>query len=207
MQLIKMDCMATHDSLDYCTTREAARILGVSVRTVQLWVENGTLDAWKTEGGHRRVSIASVERVRHTGKYRSGAPRTKEKINVLVVEDDNILLRLYRIRMESWGLPITVSTAHNGVEGLIMIGRVSPDLLITDLNMPELDGFTMVRTLVGSSLRDGMEIVVVTGLDEDEIAASGGLPKDIQVLPKPVPFGELKALCENILARRMALST
>ncbi|WP_434089560.1 MerR family transcriptional regulator [Neopusillimonas aromaticivorans] len=40
------------------STREAADRLGVSVRTVQLWVESGVLDAWKTPGGHRRIPLA-----------------------------------------------------------------------------------------------------------------------------------------------------
>lgn len=40
----------------FCTTREAAGLLGVSVGTVQLWVESGLLQAWKTSGGHRRVA-------------------------------------------------------------------------------------------------------------------------------------------------------
>lgn len=44
-----------------CTTRKAAALLGVSLRTVQSWVDKGTLDAWKTVGGHRRVTIASIE--------------------------------------------------------------------------------------------------------------------------------------------------
>ena len=42
-------------------TREAAEVIGVSVRTVQLWVENGSLEAWKTPGKHRRILRASVE--------------------------------------------------------------------------------------------------------------------------------------------------
>lgn len=40
-------------------------MLGVSVATVQLWVESGLLDAWKTRGGHRRVQRASIERLLH----------------------------------------------------------------------------------------------------------------------------------------------
>lgn len=48
----------------FLTTREAAQVLGVSLRTVQLWVDGGTLDAWKTVGGHRRVTKESVERLR-----------------------------------------------------------------------------------------------------------------------------------------------
>ncbi len=47
----------------FCTTREAATLLGVSVGTVQLWVESGLLRAWKTAGGHRRVMRDSVERL------------------------------------------------------------------------------------------------------------------------------------------------
>lgn len=42
------------------TTREAARLLGVSVGTVQKWVESGELSGWKTPGGHRRVRWSAV---------------------------------------------------------------------------------------------------------------------------------------------------
>lgn len=42
------------------TTREAARLLGVSVGTVQKWVESGELAGWKTPGGHRRVRWSAV---------------------------------------------------------------------------------------------------------------------------------------------------
>lgn len=199
--------MEQHDSTEFCTTREAAKILGISVRTAQLWVENGMLDAWKTEGGHRRISLTSVERVRQYGKDQPPPIDEFNNLNVLVVEDDNILLKLYRMRMESWGIPITLATAHNGVEGLILVGRLSPDLLITDLSMPELDGFGMLRTLTRSPFREGMEIVVVTGLDQAEIDAHGSLPDDIKVLPKPVPFTELRNICEQLLARRRELAT
>ncbi len=44
------------------STIEAARRLGLAVRSVQLMVDRGELDAWKTPGGHRRISCASVER-------------------------------------------------------------------------------------------------------------------------------------------------
>ena len=44
-----------------CTTRQAAEALGVALRTAQLWTESGRLRAWKTEGGHRRILVASVK--------------------------------------------------------------------------------------------------------------------------------------------------
>jgi excisionase family DNA binding protein len=45
-----------------CSTRDVARVLGMAVRSVQLMVDRGDLEAWKTPGGHRRIAKASVER-------------------------------------------------------------------------------------------------------------------------------------------------
>lgn len=53
----------------FCTTREAAQLLGVSVGTVQLWVERGVLEAWKTTGGHRRVLRDSVDKLLRRARH------------------------------------------------------------------------------------------------------------------------------------------
>lgn len=60
-----------------CSTRDVARVLGMAVRSVQLMVDRGELDAWKTPGGHRRIARASVERWLAQSRSRStegGAP-------------------------------------------------------------------------------------------------------------------------------------
>ena len=197
-------------SRNYCTTREAADRLGVSLRTAQLWVDSGILEAWKTEGGHRRITLTSVERLMQektaTASPTDGdTPPDNDRLKVLVVEDDNVLLKLYRMRIAAWNLPIDVTTASNGYEALVLIGREQPDLMISDLLMPGIDGFQMVRTLLASSFREGMEVVIVSGISDQEIEQSGGLPPGVKRLPKPVPFAELKAMAENLLARRAKL--
>jgi excisionase family DNA binding protein len=190
----------------YCTTREAAEMLGVSLRTVQLWAESGLIEAWKTEGGHRRISRASVQRLLQGGNYplpKLAAPEQRfERLKVLVVEDDSVLLKLYKTVIASWNLPIDLITAGNGVEGLIRVGRDTPDLMITDLSMPGMDGFELIRSLATSSFREGMEIVAVTGLDAAEVVARGGLPEGVRQFPKPVPFAELRAIVAGMLERR-----
>lgn len=62
-----------------CSPGEAAKILGVSPKTIQLWVDNGVLDAWKTVGGHRRVTVESVERIKREGVVSRNAAATPEK--------------------------------------------------------------------------------------------------------------------------------
>jgi excisionase family DNA binding protein len=199
---------------EFCTTREAAEVLGVSLRTAQLWVDSGILQAWKTEGGHRRISVDSVEKLMRTGSAaqsgnasgtKAGVPVDLTRLKILVVEDDNTLIKLYRTYIGSWNLPLQISTALNGYEALILIGREQPDLMIADLSMPGMDGFQMIRTLAGSSFREGMEIVVVTGMEDETIAAQGGLPENIKVFHKPIPFVELRAMVETMMAERAAL--
>jgi len=194
----------------YCTTREASQMLGVSLRTVQLWSESGLLETWKTDGGHRRISRASVQRLLSAkgageGEHpTSDALRPLDRLKILVVEDDSVLLKLYKTVIANWGLPIDVIVAGNGVEGLMLVGREAPDLMIADLSMPGMDGFQLVRSLAASSFREGMEIVVVTGLDAADIEARGGLPSDVRLFPKPVPFAELRTIAAGLLARRAA---
>ncbi|MCF8161330.1 MAG: response regulator [Polaromonas sp.] len=190
----------------FCTTREAATLLGVSVGTVQLWVENGLLRAWKTAGGHRRVMRDSVGELlrkvpEQPGRATLAEPLSKQprQLKVLVVEDDADLLRLYQAKLARWPMPTQVTGMHSAIDALLAIGRSGPDLLITDLNMPEMDGFSMLRILHRAPDLAHTIIVVVTGLDEAAIAAKGGLPTGILLLAKPIPFDRLQEIAAGIV--------
>jgi excisionase family DNA binding protein len=200
---------APYNAADYCSTKEAAAVLGVSHRTVQLWVESGTLQAWRTAGGHRRITLESVNRLvegrriaiaAHAPPPAAPPPPASSTRRVLVVDDDPLMLRLYELEMAGWGMDLNVVKANNGFEALIRIGEERPDLLVSDLNMPGMDGFRMIRTLREDSGSAGMSMIVVSGLDRATIKAMG-LPADIPVFPKPVPFVELRAAVEHGLAR------
>ena len=202
-----LQAMSSYNPADYCSTKEAAATLGVSHRTVQLWVENGTLQAWRTAGGHRRITVESVNRLVDGRRLAiagrapgvPSAPAASGR-RVLVVDDDPLMLRLYELEMAGWGLDLDLIKANNGFEALIRIGEQRPDLLVSDLSMPGMDGFRMIRTLREDAGTAGMNMIVVSGLDRATIKAMG-LPSDIPVFPKPVPFGELRGAVENGLPR------
>jgi len=194
----------------FVTTQEAAQMLGVTIRTVQMWTESGLLSGWKTEGGHRRIHRDSVQRLLHdTGAKNllrrktdvAGASPAVRPLRVLIVEDDQTLLRLYRLQLARWSLAPEVMTASNGFEALVRIGKMQPDLLISDLSMPEMDGFQMLRTLRSLPELDTTEIVVVTGLDKSDVATRGGLPDGIEILSKPIPFPLLVKIAQRVAAQ------
>ena len=183
----------------FCTTREAATLLGVSVGTVQLWVESGLLQAWKTAGGHRRVLRDSVLGLLHK-KPTPGVPA--RRLRIMVVEDDTALLRLYEINMSRWPMVPEEIPVDNAVTALITIGRSPPDLLVMDLHMPGMDGFRMLREMHASPEISNTNIVVVTGLDAAAIAERGGLPAGVEVLPKPIPFNRLLEIATGLVSQR-----
>ncbi len=199
----------TRQDDDVLTTRQAAELLGVALRTVQLWVEAGALPAWKTAGGHRRIARDAVERLKQRQVQDMHAPApvaaaaAPARVRLLVVEDDADLLRLYALTVESWDLPIDLDLARNGFEGLVRLGEQPPDMLITDLMMPGMDGFRMLRALQAMKpLAQSMDILVVTALSPADIADRGGLPTGIQSFTKPVPFSQLEQRARRLLAQK-----
>jgi excisionase family DNA binding protein len=188
----------------FCTTREAAILLGVSVGTVQLWVESGLLQAWKTAGGHRRVLRDSVDgllRKKPAVPVQPAppvvTPSNARRMRVLVVEDDPSLLRLYSAQIARWPLATDVTLIDNAVNALLHMGRGGPDLLISDLHMPGMDGFSMLRALHRAPEMAYTKVVVVTGLDANDVKSRGGVPPGVEVLAKPIPFARLLSIAQD----------
>ena len=184
-------------------------MLGVSVGTVQQWVETGLLKAWKTAGGHRRVTRESVESLLHKPQIHGttlpdsvGSSESKRRrLRVLVLEDDPDLLILYKIKLSSWPMNPEIVGVPNAVSALIAIGRAVPDLLIADMRMSEgVDSFDMLREMHKTPEMANTTIVVVSGMDAAEIEARGGVPAGVEVLPKPIPFHRLQDIATQIAA-------
>lgn len=173
-----------------CTTKEAARRLAVTTRTIQLWAEAGVLPAWKTAGGHRRFNISDIDTLQK--RLLSGEDESQVKLKLLVIEDEPDLLTLYRFNVEGWSLPVELQTATDGYEGLLKIGAWQPDMIITDLQMPNMDGFYMLDMLHQQAELKNIVMIAVTALSKEDINDKGGLPEGVTIYPKPIPFDRIE---------------
>lgn len=93
---------------------------------------------------------------------------------VLVVEDTLDTRELLHLYLTTAGF--TVVTACDGREGLYMARAEKPDLVVTDLNMPHLDGLSLVRELRAESEFKDLPIIVLTAFgkqDRDEAIRAG----------------------------------
>ena len=184
------------------TTREAAKLLDVSLRTVQLWVENGALSAWRTPGGHRRIRADSLSALL-ASRGEAGSAVPVREIGVLIVEDDKALSRLYEATISGWGIPVRIELARDGFDALIRLGRHKPDIIIADISMPGMDGIAMLQKIRADHGSNDVEIIVVTGLDSEQIQQRGGVPEGVAVFLKPAPFALIQAKIQEIANRKL----
>ncbi|MBF0610829.1 MAG: response regulator [Magnetococcales bacterium] len=181
----------------FVTTREAGQLLGISQRTVHYWLEKGILRSWKTEGGHSRIPMGEIHKL--LAKRRESLDDNPKAIQLLLVEDDDILVELFRAAVAKWPFPVRVITAANGYDGLIQAGLHKPDILVTDLAMPAMDGFQMIRQLRETAALKKCRTVVVTALSAQQIAEHGGLPAEVILFEKPVAFKKIKAIAQQMI--------
>jgi excisionase family DNA binding protein len=196
-----------HDG-DTLTTLQAARWLGLAVRSVQLMVDRGELLAWKTPGGHRRIARASVSQ---WAAQRDAAPASDEappaiavaepaRQRVLLIEDSVHFQRLVTLLVQDAFSGVDLHVAGDGITGLTMYGRLQPDVLIVDILLPGIDGPTLIATLRSQPQFARSRLIVITSLDESERAPHAYALAGVPVVHKPRLAAELPALLAQALA-------
>ena len=193
---------------DYCGTTYAAKLLGLSVGTIQSLVEKNELQAWKTQGGHRRISMPSIRDYQRRHNMLVTPAETRDhRIRVLLVEDDPVTREMIRDFCNRCEMPVDCTAMSSGLEALIDIASIRPDVLISDLNMPGVDGFQLLRTLRGNPMFTKMTSLVISALPQSEIDARGGLPEGSIFMAKPVNMHWLKGFFAALMASRQPETT
>ena len=197
--------MATKQSAvtsdEVCTTQVAAQMLGISVSLVQQLVETGVLDAWKTQGGHRRIPIKAVLDYKHKLAGSMGRD-AGGRATILVIEDNAIQRALYQRQFAAWDLPADFIFCENGYQALLQIARRPPEILLADIVMEGIDGFEVVRTVMTDPELADVSIAILSGLPADELAARGGVPEGVVFFPKPINYDELRGYLRASVAQR-----
>jgi two-component system, chemotaxis family, chemotaxis protein CheY len=103
---------------------------------------------------------------------------------VALVVDDSMLIRYTVCRsLEERGF--AVESATNGAEALLILERVHPDLIVTDMHMPQMSGSELITELKKNPKTAGIPIIVVagrsSGFDESETRANFAIYKDIDI--------------------------
>lgn len=117
-------------------------------------------------------------------------------LKVLIIEDEEIIRKglVHTIDWLSMGC-IIVGDAGDGVEGLLLIEEHRPNLIITDIKMPGMDGIEILK--IASEIYQ-FHSVILTSHREFEYAKQAISLKVFEYLLKPVDEGKLRGIIENI---------
>jgi two-component system response regulator RpaA len=118
---------------------------------------------------------------------------------ILVIDDDQAIAELVKINLELLGHIVT--TANDGIKGLALSQQQRPDLVVLDVMMPDLDGYTVAQRLRQNPVTNGIPILMLTalGMTKDKVTGFDSGADDYLVKPFEIP--ELQVRIRALLRR------
>ncbi len=152
--------------------------------------------------GFPALDFMDLELVDEPGTPETGAPARPQGTKVLLVEDEEQLRRVMKDLLEREGY--IVSEARDGVQALDQVDRHAPDIIVLDLNLPGLDGYSVLKQLRSRPATRGIPVMVLTAKgDEDNEVRVFELGAD-DFITKPFRARALSARLEAVLGRHRA---
>jgi two-component system chemotaxis response regulator CheY len=91
------------------------------------------------------------------------------EVRALIVDDSSVMRKIVERSLRQAGLdPLAVFEAGSGIEGLELLKVQAVDLILTDINMPSMDGLEFLRQIRMQSLAPGVPVVMITTESSEE---------------------------------------
>jgi len=131
----------------YLSTRQSAKVLQVSLGTVQKMVELGELTAWKTRGGHRRILTSSLNqqlRRRKVGMRQRAKQAQHIALGVFKRQEN---LDEMQKAIQGWAIPFELIHSLDSLEGLMQAVSHYPDVIYLDSLIPPIEQLHLIHYL------------------------------------------------------------
>lgn len=93
------------------------------------------------------------------------------KNKILIIEDDSYISDMYRIKLEAEGFNVTV--AADGQKGLEILNKDKPDLVLLDVVMPKMDGFSVLQNIKEDPEVKDVPVIMLTNLGQKDSVEKG----------------------------------
>ncbi len=119
--------------------------------------------------------------------------------SVLVVEDSATMRSLIASTLEEIGVPLKITEAASGFEALRLLPRESYDLIVTDINMPDINGLELVSFVKGNQAYCSIPLIIISTESSDRDREKGlGLGADAYLV-KPFDPDDLLEIARDLL--------
>lgn len=180
------------------TSHQVGALLQVNSSSINKWVGEGRLKAFRTPGGHRRIRVSDILTFLDT--YKMPMPRQLAgmgRIRIIVMDEDPKELAAFkRLLLKSYAGQVEVETATNVVDGLLKVGSFMPRFVFMNANMSEIGGVEACRRLKASPNTKDIGVIVLLGAQDAALAKKAVAAGATACLAKPVAVEALADLLE-----------
>lgn len=148
--------------LEYLSTRQSAKVLNVSLGTVQKMVELGELIAWKTRGGHRRILASSLQQQLQRRQRSMRQKASTHCVLMGIFRRTENSLELANAMLD-WQLKVDMEISMDSLEGLMQAVSIAPDLIYLDALIPPVEQVHLIHYLSKNSRTQRIPILVDEG--------------------------------------------
>ena len=174
---------------DFLSTRQSARHLQVSLGTVQKMVETGELLAWKTQGGHRRILMSSLEQL--LKRRRLGIrQRCGEQFLLLAVLRRSDSFEAFKSFTSPWKSEVDLHLCADTLEALMQSVSLAPDVIYLDAGISPVEQVHLLHYLSRNTHTKNIPILVENAflkIHPQVLKSSSDAQGDIKLKPGRKP--------------------
>jgi len=115
--------------------------------------------------------------------------------HLLVVDDCSVIREMWKLAVEAWDLPLRLTTAVDGYQAIFKMAKDRPDLVITDIDMPNIDGRQLITIMSHDPDYARIPVIVISG---GEMAGLSDFPSVLACMTKPFRFENVRHYLEKI---------
>ena len=182
--------------MDFMSAVDAAAFLGVHVETLRKLSRRNEIPCFKI-GRDWRFSREAL--VRWADEQRSGGSSDGSSCSVLVIDDEAIICKALARSVEQFGCRAWQATS--GVKGLELVAEKAPDLILLDLEMPDMNGPQFLGEL--RKTHPDLVVVIVTGYPDGDLMEQAAQYAPLMLLAKPVKTDQLERTVRMVLGERI----
>ena len=183
---------------EWLTLGQAAKYIGVAQSTMRKWSDVGRVSAFYTPGGHRRYRRSDLDQFLDRSATPPGGLSGNIAGPVVLIVDDDARLREYvRVNLQVEGY--VVREAASAAEGLAALGEQSPDLILLDVMMPQVDGWEMLQQIHEHTGVGAIPVIMFSGKIDERSAAEAESRGAQGFIGKPFDPGALIEQTKQLL--------
>ena len=185
----------------FLTTGKIAKLLHVSRMTVYYWIKHKRLKAVRVHQGKYRVSKKDfAEFVKQHGLENHVAPEiiTPPTVKILVVDDEPDMVKTIKTFLGKSNPHYHLAGATSGFEAGLLMRSFAPDIIILNLDMPGVDGFSICRKIRENHQAKDIKIIAITGQPSPENLERIRKEGISEILEKPFEYRELLSIIKKL---------